>query len=108
MDKMIKKSNCELKEAVSMEETIVKLLGLADDYKQVDDQIQEVFAAYLGENSRNHLVFLHNERTDDPIKMLALIPNIKRKYLYHRLNNEIGLKVEITQRSDKSIDYKFL
>ncbi|WP_068675488.1 hypothetical protein [Oceanobacillus sp. Castelsardo] len=91
-----------------MEETIVKLLGLEDEYKQTNDNSEEVFATYIGENNRNHLVFLHNERTEDPIKMLALIPNIKRKYLYHRLNNEIGLSVEISQRPDKSMDYKFL
>jgi len=107
MDKMIKKS-CVFKEALSMEETIVKLLGLEDDYKQIDDETEEVFAAYLGENNKNHLIFLRNERTDDPIKMLALIPKIKRKYLYHRLNNEMGLSVEISQRPDKSMDYRFL
>ncbi|RKQ33978.1 hypothetical protein [Oceanobacillus halophilus] len=91
-----------------MAETVLKLPGLGDDYKPVGGETHEVFAAFVGENNKNFLAFMRNERTKDPVEMLALIPSIKRKYLYEKLNMETRLSVQISQRPDKVVDYKFL
>ncbi|WP_143833753.1 hypothetical protein [Oceanobacillus senegalensis] len=90
-----------------MAETILKLPGLEDNYKPVRGETQEVFAAFIGDGNKNFLAFMLNERTEEPVEMLALIPTLKRNYLYKHLNEEIGLSVQIIQRSDKSFDFKF-
>lgn len=91
-----------------MAETMVKLLGLEDDYKPIEGESDDVFAAFIGEMNKNFLSFIRNKRTEDPVHMLALIPKIKREYLYKKLNEEIGLHAQIFQREDKSMDYRFI
>ncbi|WP_156288661.1 hypothetical protein [Oceanobacillus salinisoli] len=91
-----------------MEKTILKLPGLEDDFKPVEGETTEVFASFIGENNKNFLAFIRNERTENPVEMVVLIPNLKRWYLYKKLNEEIGLSVQILQRPDKCMDYKFL